>query len=157
MFSDLSALISPRRVAVIGFEDASMGSLVVARLNGLFCLVALVLLSGIGCGGGDQPELADVTGKVTLDGKPVVGVNVVFKPDIGRPAAAMTDAEGDFTLQYLDGVSGCKVGQNSVSFDWPPSAEDSAVQIPAKYSTPGSYKIEVKSGSNVINLPLTTN
>lgn len=107
-----------------------------------------------GCGGSsDQPDLGSVSGVVTLDGKPVVGVNVVFKPDIGRAAAANTDAEGKFTLQYLDGVDGCKLGPNTVSFDWPPGAT-SAVGIPTKYTDSAQFKFDIKAGSNTCDLKM---
>ena len=107
-----------------------------------------------GCGGSsDQPELGNVTGIVTLDGKPVIGVNVVFKPDIGRAAAGNTDQEGKFTLEYLAGEKGCKLGPNSISFDWPPGAQN-AVAIPAKYSGAEQFTFEVKAGSNTCNLKL---
>ena len=72
--------------------DCLKKSLVMAAL--------LTLVSSVGCSGAsDQPELGEVSGIVTLDGKPVVGVNVVFKPDIGRAAAGNTDAEGNYSLQ----------------------------------------------------------
>ena len=122
--------------------------------KGLLALACSLLAFSVGCGGSsDQPELGDVSGVVTLDGKPVVGVNVVFKPDMGRAAAANTDAEGKYTLQYLDGVEGCKLGPNTVSFDWPPGATN-AVGIPAKYNSDAAFKFDVKSGSNTFDLKM---
>ena len=122
--------------------------------KGLLALACSLLAFSVGCGGSsDQPELGDVSGVVTLDGKPVVGVNVVFKPDMGRAAAANTDAEGKYTLQYLDGVEGCKLGPNTVSFDWPPGATN-AVGIPAKYNGDAAFKFDVKSGSNTFDLKM---
>ncbi len=122
--------------------------------KGLLALACSLLAFSVGCGGSsDQPELGDVSGVVTLDGKPVVGVNVVFKPDMGRAAAANTDAEGKYTLQYLDGVEGCKLGPNTVSFDWPPGATN-AIGIPAKYNGDAAFKFDVKSGSNTFDLKM---
>ena len=119
-------------------------------------LVCALITFSVGCGGSsDQPELGYVSGVVTLDGKPVAGVNVVFKPDVGRAAAANTDAEGSFTLQYLDGVEGCKVGPNTVSFDWPPGSTN-AVGIPAKYNGAEAFKFDVKSGSNTFELTMVS-
>ena len=123
------------------------------------CLKRTMLIAGVfavsslsGCGGSsDQPELGRVSGVVTLDGKPVVGVNVVFKPDVGRAAAGNTDAEGKFTLQYLDRVYGCKLGPNTVSFDWPPGGTN-AVGIPTKYNDSAAFKFDIKSGSNTCDL-----
>jgi hypothetical protein len=122
--------------------------------NGMLVLACAFFSFSAGCGGStDQPELGDVSGVVTLDGKPVAGVNVVFKPDVGRAAAANTDAEGNYTLQYLEGVEGCKLGPNTVSFDWPPGAT-SAVGIPAKYNGEAAFKFDVKPGSNTFDLKM---
>ncbi len=114
--------------------------------------MAFTLLSGCG-GSSDQPELGEVSGLVTLDGKPVVGVNVVFKPDVGRAAGGNTDADGKYTLQYLDGVEGCKLGPNTVGFDWPPGASN-AVGFPAKYNSDAAFKFDVKPGSNTFDLKM---
>src|SRR5262245_49070668 len=57
----------------------------------------LLLLGGAllaGCSGGDRPELGYVSGTVTMDGEPLVGVIVTFKPEQGRPAVDVTDADG---------------------------------------------------------------
>ena len=113
---------------------------------------AFTLVSGCS-GSSDQPEVGEVSGTVTLDGKPVAGVNVVFKPDLGRAAAGNTDAEGRYTLQYLEGVEGTKLGPNTVSFDWPPGATN-AVGIPAKYNGDAAFKFDVKSGSNTFDLKM---
>ncbi len=113
---------------------------------------ALTLLSGCG-GSDDQPELGEVSGTVTLDGKPVVGINVVFKPDIGRAAAGNSDADGNYTLQYLAGYEGSKLGPNTVSFDWPPGSPN-AVSIPTKYNGVDAFTFDVKPGSNTVDLPM---
>ena len=80
-----------------------------ARAITLMSLVALT-----GCGRGDAPELAAVTGKVTLDGSPLIGAEVGFFPKSGRPAFATTNDKGEYTLQYLEGMPGAPVGENSV-------------------------------------------
>ena len=62
--------------------------------------VAVVLLSFVGCGD-NGPALVPVSGKVTLDGKPLALKNVRFVPEPGTPgqgAGANTDAEGRYTL-----------------------------------------------------------
>jgi hypothetical protein len=122
--------------------------------KGMLVFACALSVVSAGCSGStDQPELGDVSGVVTLDGKPVVGVNVVFKPDVGRAAAANTDEEGNYTLIYLQGVEGCKLGPNTVSFDWPPGAAN-AVGIPAKYNGDAAFKFDVKPGSNTFDLKM---
>jgi hypothetical protein len=116
--------------------------------------MACALLLTCGCGAAsDQPELGDVEGVVTLDGKPVVGLNVVFRPETGRPAGAMTDDSGHYELEYLDGVSGCKLGAATVAFEWPPEAAN-AVSIPAKYNSTEAFKVDVKAGSNTFDFAM---
>src|SRR5258706_3906708 len=61
------------------------------------------------------PEIAPVSGRVTLDGKPLEKADVVFQPDNGKPpASGRTDAEGRYELAYKRGVMGGPVGQNIV-------------------------------------------
>ncbi|HAP07103.1 MAG TPA: hypothetical protein DCR20_04715 [Planctomycetaceae bacterium] len=114
----------------------------------------VLLLSAMifGCGRGDMPELGDVYGKVTLDGKPVPNINILFTPETGRPAGGVTDEEGNYELKYLEGYSGSKVGPAKVTFEWSPGVEPTAA-VPAKYMQEG-FSVEVKEGSNELNFPM---
>ena len=107
-----------------------------------------------GCSGSsDQPELGYVTGTITLDGQPLAGVIVVFKPEEGRAATGQTDAEGEYELEYLYKTAGCKVGPNTISLEWPLGEGGRA--IPAKYTAGRSIlKEDVKAGNNTIDLVL---
>lgn len=115
---------------------------------GMLLLIGVTCLWTSGCGGGvsDMPELASVSGKVTLDGEPVVGILVLFKPDSGRAAIGTTDAEGKYTLEYLHEEVGTKVGPSTVSFEWPIGA--SGPPIPAMYGPGSKEKVEVVAGKN---------
>lgn len=121
---------------------------------GLMLLIGAMGLWTSGCGGvSDMPELADVSGTVTMDGKPVVGIIILFKPDKGRPAMGTTDAEGKYTLEYLHDEVGTKVGPSTVSFEWPIGA--SGPPIPAKYGTNSTEKVDVIPGKkNVFDFDL---
>lgn len=117
-------------------------------------LFSVFLLGIVGCSGStDQPDLAQVSGVVTLDGKPVSGVNILFQPEAGRAAVGMTDEDGRYKLEYLYGVSGCKMGTNTVGFDWPPDSLG-MVAIPASYTGTNAFKFDVKPGSNTFDLPM---
>lgn len=77
-------------------------------------LVALTIGCALGCGGSDEgPPRASVSGKLTIDGKPVPGVDVNFvHPDHPQHGSyAKTDEEGNFRL-----VQGAVVGVNTVFF-----------------------------------------
>jgi hypothetical protein len=72
-----------------------------------------VLLAG--CGGPDY-KLVPVSGKVTLNGKPVPEAHVSFEPRaVGPGCYARTDAEGRFTMQsVLDDKPGAVPGTHVV-------------------------------------------
>jgi hypothetical protein len=113
----------------------------------------LLIVLLVGCKSGDQPDLGEVTGKVTLDGAPLAGVIVMFQPESGRAGSAETDSQGNYKLVYRYGVDGAKVGKNTVSFAWPTGAEDKP-GLPAKYSGQTDLKREVKSGDNHFDFEL---
>jgi hypothetical protein len=146
------------------------------------CLVICVVAAGCGSGG---PELGTVTGTVTMDGEPLDGVLVTFVPvEGGRAATATTDASGKYELIYAS-EKGAVVGQHRVSVTTlntaAPAVDMSEVRsddpryeellaqskkaynnastkeaIPARYNTETELVKEVASGSNEINLELTS-
>ncbi|MCX7427155.1 MAG: hypothetical protein NTW96_16205 [Planctomycetia bacterium] len=69
----------------------------------------------VGCGP-DRPKMTPVTGTVTLSGKPLEGVAVMFVSKGGRPAHGTTDASGRFTLGTFEASDGALVGENTVVF-----------------------------------------
>lgn len=141
-------------------------------------LSVLGLLAGGGCGGGEA-NVVTLTGKVTLDGKPVDKASVAF---IGRQGArlstAQTNATGDFTITAA-------LGSNAVTISKapPPGAapatpaitEESlmptdqeykqiqqakAVEagVPLKYADPktSGINIEVVDGMSDVELALSS-
>lgn len=64
----------------------------------------------------DLPDLGKVSGVVSRGGHPLAGAQVVFDPlDVDASSAtAITDKNGEFTLQYVEGVRGAVVGKNRV-------------------------------------------
>ena len=139
----------------------------------LWCLI-ISLVFPLGCSPNDQPELGQVTGTIKLDGQPVVGIDVVFQPESGRPARGRTDAEGKYELTYIRNTKGTKVGPNRVEIA---PSEDGVVEdesegtdeesktatkrpvsgkpkIPARYNTNSELKVDVKSGNNVLDFDM---
>lgn len=79
-------------------------------------LFVLLGVSAIGCGNSDRPALANASGKVTLDGQPVAQATVTFYPVAGgRPSAAITDSQGQYTMNSFDDARGAIVGDHNVS------------------------------------------
>lgn len=66
------------------------------RLPCAFLLVAVL----VGCGDGGMPPLYQVTGKLTIDGKPVPDATVTFQPittsetQFARPSVCISGADG---------------------------------------------------------------
>jgi hypothetical protein len=70
--------------------------------------LTLLLLSGC-----SKPKIptGEVTGKITINGKPVPGIYVTFVPQERiRPAVGKTDAEGNYRAQLLAKQSGVPLG-----------------------------------------------
>ncbi len=143
----------------------------------MLIVVGISMFFQQGCGGSDQPELGQVTGTITLDGKPLSGIAVVFQPDSGRPARGMTDAEGKYELTYIRETKGTKVGPNRVEIA--PSEDGEAEEleiadenadeesksatkrtksgkptIPARYNLRSELRADVKAGKNTFDFKL---
>jgi len=114
-----------------------------------------------GCGGPEHPDVGRVTGVVTLDGQPLADATVMFQPTEGRASVATTDSAGKYSLLYLDGVPGAKLGAHKVIIrteipgedGQPPIAKE---KLPKKYHEHTELTAEVKRGSNTFDFPLTS-
>lgn len=118
-----------------------------------------------GCGSqGDYPELGRVRGIVTLDGKPLSGARIAFRPQAGgRVASGVADESGRYDLVYLENprlVLGTRVGENLVYVSTYISEEESDEPrpelVPKCYrQTDTVLRVKVEAGDNEIELPLT--
>ena len=80
-------------------------------------LVALAVFASAGCGSGSY-KISTVSGRVTLDGKPLAKASVTFVPmatqgndSPGPTAQGKTDADGRYTLAVDPGRPGAVVGK----------------------------------------------
>lgn len=128
-------------------------------------ILASFVIACLGCGGATGPELAEVTGKVTLDGQPLAKASLQFIPESpgGSPSYGVTDLEGSYELQFSSDRSGAMPGKHRVEIlPVEPETDDSGkpvegavvVTIPVKYSQPGSLTADVQAGSNSIDFAL---
>lgn len=149
-------------------------SLMAAGRSLLMAALSCVLAASVGCSDSpDQPDLGIVSGKVTLNGSPLSGIAVTFRPDDGRPAMGKTDAEGNYKLTYIRDTLGCKVGHNRVEIgnseatgeenelegelegdDVSQTPKKAAAEIPARYNINSELEADVKAGENTINFDL---
>jgi hypothetical protein len=119
----------------------------------LSCLLIL-LVAGCGQSG---PELAPVTGQVTLDGRPLENADLTFSVQGKSPGVARTDGDGRYEVMYKRGVMGAPVGPNKVSITVSSEVVRNPPRIPPRYNTETKLEREVKAGEdNVFDFPLTT-
>jgi hypothetical protein len=113
-------------------------------------LILSIGMLATGCGGGsDRPETANVSGKLTLDGKPLPGYIVTFQPTSGRPSVSNmpTNAEGRFELWYTFRDKGAKVGKHKVTLAFSPTDDDAAIEAEAGRVTGDAKQIAEKYGT----------
>ena len=113
------------------------------------------LLAG-GCGGSGGPELAEVSGIVTLDGRPLEGAGVVFKREGARHSVGWTDDAGHFELTYLRDIRGAVVGVHTVKVTMADEEAGVPESIPARYNRETTLHRTVESGSNEFEFTLTS-
>lgn len=130
------------------------------RSLALFAFLQLGLLCG--CGG---KNLGYVSGKVTMDGKPLPNAMVTFTPvEGGRPAAARTNESGQYELIYDRDSGGALIGEHVVRIttysevvkDDGDSVDIHPETVPERYNVNSELKATVESGSNEYNFDLTS-
>lgn len=119
------------------------------------CFVALLLFT-TGCGGTGE-KLGSVKGKITYKGEPLSEARIEFDPvEEGRPATGFTDAEGNYTLSFVQNEAGAKVGKHIVRIRTEKNVDGIVVKekLPPKYHEKSELTAEVTSGPNEINFDL---
>jgi hypothetical protein len=116
--------------------------------------VSLLVIAGCGKTG---PQVAPVHGRVTLDGKPLAGADIMFQP-VGseRPSTGRTDADGQYQLMYKRGQPGGMVGQHRVRIWVSHEVVPNPPIIAKKFDTESTLNREVKSGDNEFDFDVTT-
>ncbi|QDU10293.1 carboxypeptidase regulatory-like domain-containing protein [Gimesia aquarii] len=128
----------------------------------------LFLFFQVGCGDrGDRPELAYVSGTVTLDGNPVESARIIFMPTEGsapRGAIGVSDTEGKYELIYIN-EKGCPPGKFKVAITTRGQKYDDEgnfvgareESIPAKYHNENKTKLTANislDDENVVDFSL---
>jgi hypothetical protein len=116
----------------------------------LLCAVSPSLLVVVGCSD-SRRDVAPVSGRITLDGKPLAGASVVSQPVAppgsviaGKGSGAFCDDDGRFQLETLDGRPGAIVGEHRIRIYGPRDPKATSDRdggggprrepIPAKYN-----------------------
>ena len=101
-----------------------------------------------------------------MDGKPLPKASVVFIPENGRPAGAITDENGRYVLNFTEGREGAIPGKNKVLITTkrdPGKDVDGNVlpaspeTVPMKYNTQTELTFVVQDGKkNQANFDLSS-
>lgn len=126
------------------------------------CLTLILFgLLTAGCGSADG--LAKVKGKVTLNGRPLEGAIVDFRPLApgSSPSSGITDAKGRYELMFNFSTPGVMPGEHVVSIRTAQTFLDDRGNelereecVPANYNTHTELKRTVEAGRNTINFDL---
>jgi hypothetical protein len=106
-----------------------------------------------------MPELAPVSGTVTMDGQPLANVLVVLRSQQGAVSMSVTDEHGRYQSKYLSRFAGAGLGKTAVEISGlPTSAEDPtpSVTVPPQYNTQTKLTVDVQKGTNTFDFPLTS-
>src|SRR5262249_13969891 len=129
-------------------------------------LVGLVLVTLFGCGG--QPyQVAQVSGKVTLDGKPLANASITFAPMATkenmnpRPTpTGLTDGDVHYKLTFDKSTPGAVVGKCGIYIpsvvaagvteekDGGPPVKKVKDRVPAKYNLNTELTYDVPAGGS---------
>ena len=120
--------------------------------------VVVVLLFAFVCGCAEQ-QIKPVSGIVTLDDKPLAGVQVIFTPVEGgrRNSVGKTDKTGAYSLFYtIRDDGGALAGEYKVMISKRKTTDEVEVEtLPAKYNSETIFTAEVTaSGDNKFNFNL---
>lgn len=124
-----------------------------------FSPLPLLLILLAGCGGGPY-KTAPVSGRVTLNGKPLTNAAVTFQPiadqgkmNSGPGSGGFTEADGRYTLKLVGTeTTGAVVGKHAVRISLVPHdnpGDDRPKrykQLPAKYNSRSKLEYDVPAG-----------
>jgi hypothetical protein len=123
------------------------------------CVTALlvIVVSTAGCGA--NGELADVRGKVTLDGQPLADAFVVYAPtQSGTTSYGRTDSDGNYRMMFSDSEPGAWIGENLVRINTGDVGTDGGAgpkeRVPAVYNRNTTLKVDVKADANTFDFDL---
>jgi hypothetical protein len=100
-----------------------------------------------------SPELAHVSGTVTMDGRPVPRAQLIFEPEgSGRSASGLANERGEYAMEYTPESAGTLVGPVVVRIStWTTEQPET---IPPRYNIATELKRTVEPGDNVIHFEL---
>jgi hypothetical protein len=95
----------------------------------------LALCMALGCGDG-RAKRVPISGRVTIDGQPLVHGSVLFRPANGRSAGGALDSEGRYVLTCFEKGDGAIPGDYAVAISGAEQLGETAIRwhAPRKYA-----------------------
>jgi hypothetical protein len=123
---------------------------------GLMVWGAYYLSSQVVTARSNRPVLGNVTGTLTINGKPIPNATIRFRPVEKEAKKAeslgLTDANGRYELFYVRDVPGAAVGEHIVEIE--AKDEKGRQRLPQEYHRRSNVHKAVQEGSNEINLDI---
>lgn len=121
------------------------------------CSGVLILAALPGCRPGSP--VGEVTGRVTIDGRPAPGLLVHFEPQEGLakglPATyGATDDQGSYQAKRMNGQTGAALGLNHVRITAIEREGNQQAKIHARYAEDYTLWFEVAPGQNTFDIEL---
>ncbi len=120
--------------------------------------IATLLVATSGCADGG-PKLVPVSGRVTIDGKPLPYGYIRFIPEQGRASDAQLESDGTFTLRYSGEREGAVLGNHRVEIAANEVLGPSRVKwhAPKQYASIGTSRLtqEITGPTKDITIDLT--
>lgn len=114
----------------------------------LLAIVAATIAAA-GCSRSDRPALGAVSGRVTLDGRPLPAAAVCFTPEgKGRTSLAATDGDGCYQLVYLRDILGANLGRHDVRITTATEENGGREMLPPQYHAQTVLEATVTAGDN---------
>ena len=126
-------------------------------------LALLVVITCLGCGDPNVPDLGRVYGRVTLDGEPVKRARLVYQADGKPPCVGETDEDGNYEIMFDTGIRGAAVGKNLVTISTMRAEQNEKGErvmtpelIPAKFNVETTLTFEVDGSGQTKDWELRT-
>lgn len=133
----------------------------------------LMLVLSVGCGGSinadySNLDLLDVSGTVTLDGKPLPGATVAFEARDKTYSSGITDENGEYDLLFNTEKSGCLPGDKIVRIQVKTDSEapegesdiegdngqQANVKVPEEYNKNSTLEVTVDANHTTFDFDL---
>lgn len=122
------------------------------------CLAALAMLAASGGCGSGHPKTYSVSGRVTVNGKPLPSGDIQLIPEKGRPAFGIVVADGRFQLGTFEDNDGAPKGTYKVVVTaFETAGAQNRTLVPDRYSSAqtSDKTVTIDGSTDALDIDLT--